>query len=649
MRASRKIEAILVVCVVAVIVFMMACGSGSGPSPNPTPTPRPTATPGPTATPTPTPRPSPTPTATPGPTATPTPTPTATPTPTPAGIVVTITNKITQASAGGAAVTLNATVQNDSLSQGVFWTLTASGNNCSPDCGSLSSETTSSVVYTPPATVPTSPNDVPTIQAVSLADGTKFDTNPFPIVESSTTCTSSGYESHVAGHYAFSLTGYNPNGIGVVVGSFTADGAGNITDGQVDANGIFPNGSGNLTPGASHYSVGPDNRGCMTLVTGLGTFVARFSAGTFSGGWATKGRIISWSAPGTYAYIAVGEFERQTTTDFPAGFSGRYAFRSAGTDSGNNRMACAGYLNTTGDAFSDGEEDCNYAGSASHYPEGATDPHITGSYTAFNSQGRGTGTLLVDGNTVHMTQYMVSAWRVFFITSDDSSAGPVVSGEMRKQIGTFTVASFTGRAVVHSAGRGFAMVGVVDGSGASEADNGTIVVMIEGGVDNYNYQSSGTFDYSIATNGRMALDTGGTDQTYFYLYGTNRGFGVTSTGSSGEALEMEPQSNGPFNIGYVTAGNLFVGTGASIGMDDEIQIGALTIDAGNISGAMDRTSRTSQTGNETFSDTFAVGGSSGSVSPVSEGRALGVIISPDKFVMLEGADSDYPSVSVAER
>ena len=74
------------------------------------------------------------------------------------------------------------------------------------------------------------------------------------------------------GQYAFNLRGYNGEGFLAVVGSFTADGNGNITAGEADTNGVLGALNGNLITSASSYSVGPDNRGCATLATPFGTF-----------------------------------------------------------------------------------------------------------------------------------------------------------------------------------------------------------------------------------------------------------------------------------------------------------------------------------------------------------------------------------------
>jgi hypothetical protein len=105
-------------------------------------------------------------------------------------VVVRLANTFTTIAPGAAPVTLNATVQFDSTNDGVNWTLAAAGSPCSPACGTLSpaAAPSFSAVYTPPATLPTAPNNSPTITATSVASSTStaFDsfliqTPPLPI------------------------------------------------------------------------------------------------------------------------------------------------------------------------------------------------------------------------------------------------------------------------------------------------------------------------------------------------------------------------------------------------------------------------------------------------------------------------------------
>ena len=180
-------------------------------------------------------------------------------------ISVAITNKRAGIAPAAAAVKFDATVQNDNAHQGVTWTLKANGADCSPACGTLTGATDVLVIYTPPATLPSSPNNSVTLTASSVADSTKSDSNLISITNSPlSACTGSGHEAALNGKYAFLLQGDNSTGSTHMVGSFTADGTGKITAGEVDANGAVPS-RANLDTTATTYSVGADNRGCMTL------------------------------------------------------------------------------------------------------------------------------------------------------------------------------------------------------------------------------------------------------------------------------------------------------------------------------------------------------------------------------------------------
>jgi hypothetical protein len=96
-------------------------------------------------------------------------------------LTVSITNKFSSANTGTSAFVVNATAQNDSTNSGVSWTLTANGIACSPACGTLSGATSSSVTYSPPSSVPTAPNNQPTLEATSVHDNSKSDSDGFTI------------------------------------------------------------------------------------------------------------------------------------------------------------------------------------------------------------------------------------------------------------------------------------------------------------------------------------------------------------------------------------------------------------------------------------------------------------------------------------
>ena len=72
------------------------------------------------------------------------------------------------------------------------------------------------------------------------------------------------------GDYAFTFSGISGNGtvssVFGAVGRFTADGAGNVTNGELDTNGVGGGAVAQTFTGT--YSIGADNRGVMTLSNG---------------------------------------------------------------------------------------------------------------------------------------------------------------------------------------------------------------------------------------------------------------------------------------------------------------------------------------------------------------------------------------------
>jgi len=137
-------------------------------------------------------------------------------------ISVSITNPFAQINAGSPGVTINANVTNDVAGQGVIWSLEPSSQT-----GALSAEQPLSVIYTPPNTAPQPPNNTPTITATSVADPSKSDSFSFTIEPA---------QAAFQGAYAFLIRGHDDSGNTIVAaGSLTADGVGNITNGEMDA------------------------------------------------------------------------------------------------------------------------------------------------------------------------------------------------------------------------------------------------------------------------------------------------------------------------------------------------------------------------------------------------------------------------------
>lgn len=555
-------------------------------------------------------------------------------------IIVTITNKMSTIQAGASAVTLNATVQHDT--QGVTWTLTANGSDCSPTCGTLSNSTSNSVDYTPPATVPSAPDNAPTITAVSVTDITKTDTDSFTITSATAACSVQGNEAVLNGQYAFSLAGFNGTGFGTLAGSLTVNGAGHITAGVVDTNGALGlHTQVSIDTAASSYSVGSDNRGCLAIATSSGTFPMRIAVGGLSSNVATKGRIMEWDAPlSSASFIATGQLLKQTTSAFSGGLSGGYVFSVAGFDLGTAaRMTCTGVLPASGGTFSAGEQDCNDGADVAH------ETGITGTYSALDFSGRGTGTLVTSNGTSHIAVYMVSSSKLLML-GIDSSGTPIYSGEIRSQSGTFGSSSLNAKAIYYLTGTGPSGqrvdIGTFTGNGSGSA-NGTA---IEDDAGTLTQQPDFTCNYTVASNGRVAL-TGancGNHNPVLYLTAANTGF-MEGTGNSIQVGPFEPQTGGPFSNSTVS-GTFFTGT-TMVTYQAESDVGSISLTNGTVTGTSDDIGAGDQTEGRTFTDSITIA-ADGSFS--TEGGAINAyVISPSKFVVIDAAEQSTTSVMVGEK
>src|SRR5258708_25972859 len=126
------------------------------------------------------------------------------------------------------------------------------------------------------------------------------------------------------------------------VGSFTADGAGNIANGEMDTNGVSGGAAAQLFTGS--YSIGADNRGVMRL--SLPGSTANLPFAMLANG---NARFIEFDASGGSGTIGSGTIEKADTSAFStARITGDYAFGAAGFDNANNRAAIEGRFTANG-------------------------------------------------------------------------------------------------------------------------------------------------------------------------------------------------------------------------------------------------------------------------------------------------------------
>jgi hypothetical protein len=287
--------------------------------------------------------------------------------------------------------------------------------------------------------------------------------------------TSAGtFNSSMSGSYAFLLHGFDANGAVVIAGSFSADGAGNVTGGVEDVTRTTSAGSQTDVSISGSYSVfqqQSDNStfrevGCVTLTPSTGTTSTfAFTLGGCSttvdptsgeclanaqnvAGVFTTGRMIEFDSTGTQV---AGIVRLQTTSAFSTGLSGSYSFGLSGWDPSTapaGRYAAAGSVSASSATLSSAAADINDGGAFQSALTGGT-----GSYTVDSTSGRGTATLTVGSASFNLVLYVVSAQEVMLATTGTpSAANPIVSGEAIAAAGPFSATSLENSHMFHTSG-----------------------------------------------------------------------------------------------------------------------------------------------------------------------------------------------------
>lgn len=251
--------------------------------------------------------------------------------------------------------------------------------------------------------------------------------------------TGSSGNAILSGKYAFSLTGTATQTGAFIVeaGSFTADGAGNITAGVEDIN-ILATGNSNAaqTKGVAvtgNYSIGADGRGTLNFTSGL-TQTYKIAIENGNHGQLTR---FDSGASGS------GTFDVQTTAAFSVSAlqQGAYVFGFNGSDGSGNVLGGVGSINLSGTSAS-GALDLNDNGSA-------TQATVVASFAAPDSNGHGTATFTYGGASPSTYGYdIISATRLLLIETDAN--GTV--GEADAQSTGLTANSMAGSYVLSAAG-----------------------------------------------------------------------------------------------------------------------------------------------------------------------------------------------------
>ncbi len=459
------------------------------------------------------------------------------------------------------------------------------------------------------------------------------------------------------GDYAFAFNGMTTGGGAAsttfaAVGRFTADGAGNLTSGELDTNSAQPQQRAHALAFTGTYTIGADHRGVMNLnIPGGGTLAFAMMANG-------NAQFVEIDASGGTGEVGSGTMEKVDTTAYnTTKIAGDYAFGFTGLDGFNDRTMLAGRFTANGlGAFTDGAADSSRSGVFG----GA--PFAAGSYTVTDSIiGRGIMSLppLVGGlaQNLNFVFYIVNAGKLFAMEIDAvTSFTPLLNGVVMQQqspTGGFSNASLNGGMVIYLTGQAVCgtgtslapnvLVGLLTGN-----SNGALTLTYDqncGGVATSVAGLSGT--YSVAGNGRVSIGVG-TSYAAAYMVSSNQAF-VVSSAFFGFG---DPQAAGTFTNGSVM-GRYSGATSYAASLGAVIFSGEFTADGisptGTITGTKDIGAPSGPRLGVPVSVPYCVSATPTNGRGIIEGGSyIMYIVSPSKFVVITMNDAN-PAVLMFEQ
>lgn len=399
--------------------------------------------------------------------------------------------------------------------------------------------------------------------------------------------------SALSGNWAALLEGFNnnqqPAPYVAEVGSFVADGAGNITSGSLDTNDqVNGPSSGSITTGK--YCIATNNTGLITWTQDVGGTSASHTFAIAVNTSNTNGRIIYYE---NSTLVASGPIHKQTASAFATNkINGDYAFGLIGADGGGpatvSRFGMAGEFNSNGAGTLSGMVDAN--------ADGTTYPQVTMQATDFTvlsgTTGRGTVTVtFVNQGTMNFVFYVVSSSELYMMEADSESGGnsnPLIAGHVLAQTGggTFTDTSVDGNVIVG--------VQALDSSGSTPVGDVTGGIFNSNGSGSYSLSfdendggteqtDTGSGTYSVAANGRVTL-TGGHHSPVLYLSSQDEGF-LIGTDSGVAFGQFYPQTGSSFTTGSIN-GTYTGGSDHPEDVNSGAEVDSVTSNgAGNFTGA----------------------------------------------------------------
>jgi hypothetical protein len=469
--------------------------------------------------------------------------------------------------------------------------------------------------------------------------------------------------AELKGDYAFTFNGFTGSSgsatVSAAVGRFTADGAGNVTNGVLDGNGVNAGSVFTAQPFTGAYTIGADNRGTLTLNIAGGT--ATFAFAMMANG---NAELIRFDAAGGTGTVGSGTLEKADRTAFStARITGDYAFGLAGLDSSSNRLSFAGRFTSDGaGTLASAASDINARGT--YGPAAFTSSTYTVSDTA---NGRGTTSwsfVFYDtSSTLNFVFYVVNSGRLLVMETDSVAGGfPLLNGAIVQQqtpTGGFSNASLSGGVVIYLTGR------AVCTSGAAAASDVVVGLLTADGSGGYSvsydencggavhsFTTSGTD--AVAPNGRVAMTFAGAPESA-YLIAPNQFFFLASEPAvyfgPGDPQAQGALDNSSVRGSYAGFATDPVGSGARILSGEFSADGASP--TGNLTGSVDIGAASGAISGAAFAATYSISSTPlngrGTVTITSPAglNAIAYVITPTKFAMLPVSDAS-PSIWLFE-
>jgi large repetitive protein len=385
--------------------------------------------------------------------------------------------------------------------------------------------------------------------------------------------------------YAFLLRGFDSESEPIVIaGSFTANGLGGITAGDVDFNG-FTNGpqeaGTNLDTADSTYSfdLNNDTRGCLSLVFDTGAAAKRannrkmqgraarhvgtnsrraarpegvpppppipsrvvfqFALGGQTAGIYTTGNIIEFDNADGTGTSATGVMHVQDPTAFNVtSLAPNFAFGAAGWDPTVSRVAVAGSFTLTDGVINPIFADINDNGTPSGELNGGANSGVIN--TVSSTTGRATGSFdipMPPGPDVQFDSviYVINANDFYVISADNPAGGTtsLLSGRALATSSTFAAGALNGFSLLASEGfdaTNFAndvTIGTAQFSNTGNTATASFTQSDAGTVTNPTFTGTYTVDTTNASSGRVSFNVdSGTITQPPVVYLTSGGDGV---------------------------------------------------------------------------------------------------------------------------